>query len=53
MESESRVLSTAEATRWLVLALVFVIGIVAFFALGKDAVPFHPVQVTPAVEGRR
>ena len=53
MESESRVLSAAEMTRWLVLALVFVIGIVAFFALGKDAVPFHPVPGSTSVEGRR
>lgn len=53
MESESRVLSGAEMTRWLVLAVVLGLGIVAFFALGQQAAPFHPVPSAVNVEGHR
>lgn len=53
MEPESRVLSAAEMTRWLILAVVLCLGIVAYFAFGEDAGPFHPVQSGVNIEGHR
>lgn len=53
MESESQVLSGREMIRWGVLGVALVLGIVAYFAFGEDATPFHPVQSVPSVEGHR
>jgi hypothetical protein len=39
--------------RWGVLALVLGLGIFAFFALGQNATPFHPIPSAVNVEGHR
>lgn len=53
MESESQMLSGREMIRWGVLAVALLLGIVAYFAFGEDASPFHPVQAAPSIEGHR